>query len=142
MNALERLAWDSATASRRSAAERERVARYIVEVLAPTVGFDLEVGLSHHEEPGILNGCVVQRSGTRRQPAAREVWLGRMMGNQSVNESVAYSVVLFPFREGKRMGTRLRSVSAMWTGTVEIWNSGTTDKYDEWAYVASFLDVA
>ncbi|MEM9072760.1 MAG: hypothetical protein AAGE52_29915, partial [Myxococcota bacterium] len=43
---------------------------------------------------------------------------------------------------GKRMGTRLRSVSAMWTGTVEVWSSGTTDDYDEWAYVASFLDVA
>ncbi len=142
LRGVERLAWDVSVARQRSAAERSRVARYLVDLFEGEIGVELTVGVSEACEEDVLRGCVVQ---THPAIEGDPVWIGRLMGNiVGYSEAMAYSVVLFRFIDDHRVASRgpdddgLRWFSAMWDAEgLRVWDVGSMDDYGEWESIQS-----
>jgi hypothetical protein len=143
---VERLAWDVMRVRTRTDGEREKVARYIVDLIEAKAETRLVVGLRLGCEKDLLSGWVIQA-----EPAivSEPLWTGLIMGNiVGDDEAVAYSVVLFPFANGLRVSRMegndapLRSFTAMWEDAgVRVWATGRHDEWGEWAAMKQPLDV-
>lgn len=143
---VERLAWDVMRVRRRTAAEREEVARYVTDLIEAKAGLGLVVSVRSDCDNDILSGCVVQADSP---DIGETLWTGLFMGNVVGNDdAVAYSIVLFPFAGGRRLAPRdggdapLRSFSVIReNGALRVWASGDCDEWGEWAGVEQPLDV-
>jgi hypothetical protein len=106
----------------------------------------LAVGVSSFDDHDVVRGCVVQAD----LPAeGQPIWLGRIMGNiVGREEAVAYSIVLFAFRDGARVSTGHRSddvlrwFSVMWEGSgPRAWDAGSYEEWGEWVDIRKPLDT-
>lgn len=138
---IEELAWDVKRARHRTDAERAEVARYIADLMEPLVGMRLLVGVEPDSDKDVIRGPVL----VPERDDSDRVWTGIVLGNAvgaQPDEEVMYSIILFPFVDGRRAepGT-LRSFSArLGPNGPEVWASGSADDYGEWEVIETPLD--
>lgn len=138
---IEELAWDVKRARQRTDAERAEVARYIADLMEPLVGMRLLVGVEPDCDEDVIYGPVLVPA---RDDSDR-VWTGIILGNAvgaPPDEEVMYSIILFPFVDGRRAEPdSLRSFSArLGSSGPEVYASGSIDEYGEWDIIETPLD--